>query len=106
MVWQKSMTFVVWVYKMTANLPYYERFGLASQLQRAAVSIPSNIAEGSQRRSTKEFKHFCSFAHGSAAEAETQLLLIERLYPRIDVNPGLTQVIELQKILTALTRPL
>jgi len=99
------MVFVLWVYRTTANLPYYERFGLASQLQRAAVSIPSNIAEGSQRRSVKEFRHFCSFAHGSAAEVETQLLLIERLYPRIDVSIGLTQIIELQKMLTALASP-
>jgi len=104
-VWQKSMDFVVWTYNATAGLPYYERFGLASQLQRAAVSIPSNIAEGSRRRSPRDFKHFCNFAHGSAAEAETQLLIVERIYPRVDISAGLELLTEIQKILSVLTRP-
>ena len=78
-VWQKAMDLVVHVYDLTRQLPSSERFGLGHQLQRAAVSIPSNIAEGHQRRSRKEYLRFLSIARGSLAEAETQLMLLPRL---------------------------
>jgi len=74
-VWQKSMALVSAVYKMTAAFPRSERFGLTSQIQRAAVSIPSNIAEGQGRLATKEFRQFLGVARGSLKELETQLLI-------------------------------
>lgn len=67
------------IYQLTKQFPADERFGLTSQMQRAAVSIPSNIAEGFNRHSTKEYKHFLSVALGSAGELETQYLLAHTL---------------------------
>ena len=78
-VWQKAMTLVEEVYKITACLPKQEQFGLASQMQRAAVSIPSNIAEGQSRHSKKEYLHFVSIAQGSKAELYTQIQICVRL---------------------------
>ena len=78
-VWNKSMDLVVAIYKQTEMLPADERFGLTSQIRRAAVSIPANIAEGAARHSSKEFAHFLSTAQGSASELETELLIAERL---------------------------
>ncbi|MCB9053309.1 MAG: four helix bundle protein [Lewinellaceae bacterium] len=78
-VWQKSMDLVEQVYQTTKQFPKEEAYGLASQLRRAAVSIPSNIAEGQARQSTKEFQHFLSIAQGSRAEVETQILVAMRL---------------------------
>ena len=79
MVWQKAMELAVAVYAATAKLPRDERFGLPSQLQRAAVSVPSNIAEGHARQSQREFAHFLSVALGSLAEVSTQADLAGRL---------------------------
>ncbi len=78
-VWTKSIEFVVAVYKATESFPKDERFGLTSQLRRAAVSIPANTAEGAGRQSTKEFAHFLSNAQGSASEVDTELLIANRL---------------------------
>ena len=78
-VWQKSMKMVVKAYKIISRLPIEERFCLCSQMRNCAVSVPSNIAEGQARKSTREFLHHLSFAVGSAAELETQLLLCEML---------------------------
>ena len=72
-VWQKSMDVVVLVYKMTETFPKEEIYGLTSQMRRAAVSIPCNIAEGKRRMTENEFKHFLRIAFGSAAELETQM---------------------------------
>ena len=80
MVWQASIDLVEQVYSLTGYFPKQEMYGLSSQIQRAAVSIPSNIAEGHARDSTKEFLHHLSIALGSLAELETQLILAERLY--------------------------
>ena len=74
-VWQKAMTLVSSVYQLTRSFPDFERFGLTSQIQRAAVSIPSNIAEGQGRLATKEFRQFLGIARGSLKELETQLLI-------------------------------
>jgi four helix bundle protein len=78
-VWQRGIELVEQVYKMTTTFPKDEVFGLRSQLRRAAVSIPSNIAEGQARHSTKEFLNFLSIARGSLAELETQLIIAGRL---------------------------
>lgn len=78
-VWQKSMNLVEEVNKLTALLPKEELFGLTNQLRRAAVSIPSNIAEGNTRASLKEYGRFLSIARGSKSEIETQLEICLRL---------------------------
>jgi len=78
-VWKNSIDLVVGVYAASSLFPPDEKFGLTSQMRRAAVSIPSNIAEGCARNSTKELKQFLSIAQGSLAELETQLLISKRL---------------------------
>lgn len=78
-VWQRAMQLVTEIYQLTDTFPDSEKFGLRSQLRRAAVSIPSNIAEGSGRSSDKDFVRFLSIATGSLQELETQLLIAEKL---------------------------
>lgn len=78
-VWKISMDFVVDIYKLTRSFPKDEKYGLTSQLRRAAVSIPSNIAEGAGRKGGKEYIQFLYIALGSLAELDTQLILAERL---------------------------
>ncbi len=78
LVWQKAMDLTVFVYQLTSAFPKEEKFGLTSQIQRCAVSIASNIAEGSGRVSKKEFQHFISIAMGSSFELETQIILAFR----------------------------
>lgn len=79
-VWQQARLVVIDVYNLSKQLPKTETFGLNSQMTRAAVSIPSNIAEGFRRRSNKEFLHFLRIAEGSLAELETQLILTQDIY--------------------------
>jgi four helix bundle protein len=79
LVWQKAMDLVIETYALTAKFPKSEQFGLSTQLQRAAVSIPSNIAEGHARKSRLEFSHHLSYSRGSLAEVETQMILANRL---------------------------
>ena len=78
-VWQKAMQLVEEVYRLARMLPKAELFALSDQMRRAAVSIPSNIAEGQARNSTKEFVNFLSISRGSTAELETQLMICVRL---------------------------
>ena len=78
-VWQKAMDLVVEIYKISKLLPKEEVYGISDQLRRAAVSIPSNIAEGQSRNSAKEFIQFLSIARGSLAELETQLLICTKV---------------------------
>lgn len=78
-VWQKAMELVTAAYRATAGFPKDEQFGLTSQLRRAAVSIPSNIAEGQGRLSEKEFRYFLGQARGSLMEVETQTQIAENL---------------------------
>jgi len=77
--WQKSMDLVAEIYRATQSFPRAETYGLIAQLRRAAVSIPSNIAEGHDRLSTGEFRQFLGHARGSLVEVETQILISERL---------------------------
>ena len=74
-VWQKGIALAKAVYQLTAKYPSEEKFGLVAQMRRAAVSIPSNIAEGQARHTTGEFIQFMSHAEGSTAELETQIIL-------------------------------
>jgi four helix bundle protein len=108
LVWQKGMALTKLVYKLTAKFPSDERFGLNAQMRRAAVSVPSNIAEGQARRGTKEFLQFLSHAEGSLAELETQILLSTELQfaKTEDVAPALEEIDQLQKMLIALKRKL
>jgi len=78
-VWQKSVDLVVLIYELSEHFPKSELYGLSSQMRRAAVSIPSNIAEGRRRGGRKEFAQFLLIAYGSGAELETQLEIIKRL---------------------------
>lgn len=78
-LWQKSIDLVTRIYLTTKSFPETEKFGLISQINRAAVSIPSNIAEGAGRNSDKEFLQFLSIAHASSFELETQLIISKNL---------------------------
>ena len=103
-VWQKGMDLVTEVYRVTRGFPRDELYGLTNQVRRAAVSIPSNIAEGHARESTAEYRHFLSIAQGSRAEVETQLLIAVRLqYATKDaVQTAVSLLTEIQKMLTVL----
>ena len=78
-VWQKGIELVAIVYKSTSSFPEEEKYGLSAQMRRAAVSIPSNIAEGHLRKTAKDFKQFLSIARGSCAELETQIIIAHEL---------------------------
>lgn len=78
-VWQEAMNLVVLVYEFTRTFPQREQYALASQMQRASVSIPSNIAEGAARNGGKKFLHFLSIARRSLAELETQIQIAQRI---------------------------
>lgn len=78
-VWKKSMALVVDVYKATQSFPAHELYGLTSQIRRSAVSVPSNIAEGAARNSSKDFIRFCYISLGSLSELDTQLIIAHDL---------------------------
>jgi four helix bundle protein len=103
-IWQRAMDLVPEIYSFAQRLPGHERFGLADQMRRAAVSIPANIAEGHSRRYTKEFIHHLSIARGSLAELHTLLLLAEKLQylARGEVEQVEHQLLDLRMPLYAL----
>lgn len=103
-VWQKGTKFCVNIYKLTEQFPDSERFGLISQLRRAAVSIPSNIAEGSKRNTNKDQTQFYSIAYGSGAEVETQLQISKDLFPLLsgEINLLENDLTEIMKMLNRL----
>ena len=107
-VWRLGMEVAEAVYAASSGFPPSERFGLAAQIRRAAVSIPSNIAEGHARRSTRDFLRFLSMAAGSLAEVRTQLLLARRLdfIPRETATDLLVRLDETSRTLRGLTRSL
>lgn len=78
-VWREAMELVTEIYSITAGFPKSENYGLTSQMRRAAVSIPSNIAEGAARAGSKEFLHFLSISRGSLSELETQILIAKNI---------------------------
>ena len=103
-VWQKAMDLAEEVYRLSRAFPKEELYGLTSQLRRAVVSVPSNIAEGQARQGTAEFLNFLSIAQGSLAEVDTQLLLAQRfqyLTPETTIKAaGL--IVEVSKMLASL----
>lgn len=103
-VWQKSIELVKQIYLLTALLPKEEIFALSSQMRRASISIPSNIAEGYMRKHQKEYLQFLSIALGSAAELETQLILVQTLYPKILTSPTESILVEVSKMLYTLIK--
>ncbi|HWQ52783.1 MAG TPA: four helix bundle protein [Bryobacteraceae bacterium] len=107
-VWQAGMDLVVAVYQITAAFPPDEKYGIMSQLRRAAVSVPSNIAEGHRRESTREYLNHISMAQGSLAEVETQLEIAARLgyFPQEQLLPRIEEISALSKQLFALRNSL
>ncbi len=105
-VWQRSMELAENIYSITKCFPPSELYGLTLQMRRAAVSIPSNIAEGYQRSTTKEYLHFLSIARGSAAELETQTLLAKNIFKNINFIKTEALLLETQKMLTILVKSL
>ena len=107
-VWQKSMTAVKLLYSLVKKLPKEEMFALSDQMRRCAVSIPSNIAEGQQRSGGSEFARFITYAQGSRAELETQLLICVSIgYLSDDDISELMQVLdEINRMLSSLVKTL
>lgn len=107
-VWQKSISLVCMIYKVTENLPISEQYGLTSQIRRSAVSVPSNIAEGRSRGTRREFSRFLTISHGSAAELETQMEVAHRLFLKSnkDLNSIFKLINEIKAMLGAMIRKL
>ncbi len=108
LAWQKAMDFVEECYRLTQSFPSHEKFGLAGQLQRAAVSVAANIAEGQGRATTGEFLNFLSIARGSLMEAQTHLLIAQRLgyVKNDDVKRVLDGAADTARLLNGLIRSL
>jgi four helix bundle protein len=107
-VWQKAMELVTVVYRLVKKLPKEELFSLSDQMRRAVTSIPSNIAEGQARNSTKEFIRYLAIAKGSKAELETQLLLSVKInyLNNEEIQTAINLIQEIGKILNALQKSL
>ena len=105
-VWKNSIELVKSIYTLTRNFPEYEKYGLCSQMQRAAVSVPSNIAEGAARNYKKEFIQFLYYSYGSLSELETQLILSLDLGYINDNSKQIDQIDKIQKMLSGLIKHL
>lgn len=106
-VWQRAIEISTEVYKLTADFPSEEKYGITSQLRRSSISVPSNITEGAGRNSNKEFIHFLGVASGSSSELQTQLIIARKL-DLIDsrVDGLLKEVDEIQKMIFGLQKTL
>ena len=104
-VWKKSIELITEIYSITANFPNEEKYGIVSQIRRAAVSIPSNIAEGCARFSDKENLRFLDIARGSLAELETQLIISKNL-GFIDSDNLIKKISPIAQMLSGLKRHL
>ena len=104
LVWQKSVELCVEIYKLVKLLPKEEMYGLSDQMRRAVVSIPSNIAEGYTRNSTKEYLNFLSIANGSRTELETQLIICNKIgyLTEKDIEPAMQECEEIGKMISTL----
>jgi four helix bundle protein len=105
-VWQKAMDLVVEIYNVTKRLPKEEIYSLTNQMRRAVISIPSNIAEGQERNSPKEFIQFLSIAQGSRAELETQLQICLKIgyLTDTDISEAMLKLKEIGKMLNVLKK--
>ena len=101
-VWQKAIEMCKLVYQVSQAMPTAEKFGLVAQMRRAAVSVPSNIAEGNARQSLRDYVHFLIMARGSLAELETQLILARQLRMLNDISTITDSVQETRRILQGL----
>ena len=108
LVWQKGLELAYLLYEITRLFPQEEKFGLTSQIRRAAVSVPSNIAEGQARHGKKEFIRYLYIAKGSLAELDTQCLIARKLdyVEEPQIKPILLQIDELQRMLYSLIEKL
>lgn len=107
-VWQRAMDLVEAVYRASAAFPREEIYGLTAQMRRAAVSIPSNIAEENGRNTTRDYLHFLGVAYGSVKELETQVLISERLqYMKADHSSDLVSATsEIARLISGLSNSL
>ena len=105
-VWRKAVELTKKIYQITACLPPEEKYNLIPQLKRAAISVPSNIAEGRQRKTRKDFVQFLHIAGGSLAEIETQLLTLRELYSHIDTGSADLLVEEVRRMPAVMIRRL
>lgn len=106
--WQKSIDLVETIYRISQRFPSDEKFGLTSQLRRAAVSIPSNVAEGQSRGTPRDFNKFLDIANGSLAEMETQLIIAGRLnyLPSEELEDVLSKAAEIGRLINGLQKSL
>lgn len=105
-VWQKSISLVQEIHKVTSQFPQSELFGLTSQMRRAVVAIPSNIAEGKKHKTRKDFLQFLRIADGSAPELEIQIIIAKDLFPKINFVRAEELLEEVQKMLAAVIKKL
>ena len=105
-VWKVSMDFVTEIYQLTRNFPSNELYGLTNQMRRSAISIPSNLAEGSGRKNTKEFIQFLYISNGSLSELETQIEIAFRLGYLTDIESSMQRIRFLRKMLVNLIHSL
>jgi len=105
-VWKRSVEFVTEIYKLTNLFPESEKFSLVAQMRKAAISIPSNIAEGAGRGRKREFKQFLSIAQGSIAELETQLIISQKLNyaTKNKIESLLSELNEISKMIIGLKK--
>lgn len=106
LVWKRSIELVKEIYRTTEHFPDSEKYGLVSQMRRAAVSIPSNIAEGYKRKNLGEYLYFLSISEGSAAELETQIIITKDLYHNEDLLIAESLLVEVQKMLYSVIKTL
>jgi len=108
LVWQKAMDLTAVIYKLVKKLPKEELYALSDQMRRAVISIPSNIAEGQDRNTSKEFAHFLHIARGSKAELETQLLACVKIeyLNKTEISEAMELLTEIGKMLTSLINKL
>ena len=101
-VWQKAIGLTKQIYLLTQSMPDTERFGLTMQMRRAAVSVPSNIAEGNARQTLREYLQFLAIARGSLAELETQLIIASELSMLHKTDKTMEPILEVARMLQAL----
>jgi len=101
-VWKSSIDFIGHLYRLVKQLPKEETYALSDQMRRAAVSIPSNIAEGANRNTTKEYIQFLHIALGSASEVETQMIIGQRVGYFKEIDPIQQELMQIKKMLNGL----